>query len=304
MKSVYNDPLYADVQKMMHKRLTEPRVKLGLHKRWNENFKQMKHLGFSIKLPVKLILILSISNLKGCESLLLYLLTILKGKVPINFHMKKNLLVLFALLVFNVLTFAQVKTVTGVVVETDKNDPVPGVTVVEEGNTNGGVITDFDGKYSISIKKGSFLVFSFVGMTPQKVKVGDDSVINVSLVPGVVALDEVVVIGYGSQSKTSITGAVSTVGNEVLLQSPVSNISNALVGRISGLLTMQKSGAPGEDATTLRIRGIGTFTGNADPLVMIDGVEAQNYNNLDPNEIENISILKDASATAVWHVVH
>lgn len=215
--------------------------------------------------------------------------------------MKKNLLILFVMLLYNVLTYAQVKTITGVVVEVEKDDPIPGVNVVEEGTTNG-IITDFNGKYSINAKKGSVLVFSFIGMTSKKVQIGDDSVINISLVPDVVALDEVVAIGYGSQTKASITGAISAVESNVLLQSPVSNISNALVGRVSGLLTIQESGAPGDDGTTLRIRGVGTFTGNTEPLVMIDGIETQNYNNLDPNEIENISILKDASATAVYGV--
>jgi len=117
-----------------------------------------------------------------------------------------------------------------------------------------------------------------------------------------IGLDEVVAVGYGVQKKATITGAIASVESAKLIQSPVTNLSNALNGRVSGLLTTQASGAPGQDQTTLRIRGVGTFSGATDPLIMVDGIEAQSYNNIDPNEIENISVLKDASATAVYGV--
>src|SRR5690606_38859997 len=115
-------------------------------------------------------------------------------------------------------------------------------------------------------------------------------------------LDEVVIVAFGTQKKATVTGAVASIETKDLLQSPQANISNALVGRMPGLLTKQTSGEPGHDQAEIRIRGASTFSGSLAPLIMIDGIESENYNNLDPNTIENISILKDASATAVYGV--
>jgi TonB-linked SusC/RagA family outer membrane protein len=192
----------------------------------------------------------------------------------------------------------------------DKGEALVGASVVLEGTTKG-VITDIDGNYSLEItaaeRKGN-LVFSFVGFEKQTLPIGKGKVFNVVLNEAG-ALGEVVVVAFATQKKATVTGAISSVSTKELTQSPVANISNSLVGRMAGLFAVQGSGEPGNDASTLRIRGVGTFAtapaGLPDPsapLIMVDGVEVSNYNNIDPNEIENLTILKDASATAVYGV--
>lgn len=191
--------------------------------------------------------------------------------------------------------------VTGTVTDS-KGMPLIGVTVVVKG-TNTGALTGVDGKFSLSLPPASqSLVFSFIGMQTVEVPITSESVYNVIMSEAITGLDEVVVIGYGTQKKATITGSVSAVQTQALIQSPQANIANALVGRMTGLLSVQREGQPGGDQATLRIRGAGTFAGSTDPLIMVDGVESLNYNNIDPNEIDNISILKDASATAVYGV--
>jgi TonB-linked SusC/RagA family outer membrane protein len=192
--------------------------------------------------------------------------------------------------------------ITGVVTDGNTREPLPGVNVVVEG-TIIGTTTDVTGKFSIDTRSPKVvLVFSFVGYTSQRIEVAGNLIIDVKLVPEVLGLEEVVVIGYGTQKKATVTGSISAVQTTALVQSPQANISNALVGRMTGLLSVQREGQPGGDQATLRIRGAGTFTGSTDPLVMVDGIESLNYNNIDPNEIDNITILKDASATAVYGV--
>lgn len=187
-------------------------------------------------------------------------------------------------------------------VKDEQSQPLPGVNVVVKGTTRG-TTTDSDGKYSLHVDDGAeILVFSFIGYLTQEVPIGNRDAIDVQLTPDVRELSEVVVVGFGEQKKATVTGAISSVGTKELVQSPQANISNALVGRMPGLLAVQRSGEPGNDQSILRIRGVGTFSGNQDPLVMVDGIETPNYNNIDPNEIESISILKDASATAVYGV--
>lgn len=193
-------------------------------------------------------------------------------------------------------------TVSGTVVDGVNNEPIPGVNVLLKGTTIG-VVTDVFGKYSINISGGNgVLVFSFVGYLTEEFEIVEAKTLDVKLVPDVKSLEEVVVVGFGRQKKVTVTGSVSNVTNETLVQTPVANISNALAGRATGVLAVQRSGAPGEDETNIRIRGVGTFAGSQDPLILVDGIETSNYNNIDPNEIESISILKDASSTAVYGV--
>ena len=183
----------------------------------------------------------------------------------------------------------------------DKTGPLPGISVKVKG-TSKIAVTDIDGKFSISAEPTETLAFTSVGYITKEVQNNNKTTINVFLEEDSQKLDELVVVGYGKQKKVSVTGAISTIDKTQLLQSPQANISNALVGRMPGLLSVQGSGQPGADGSTLRIRGIGTFSGNQDPLIMVDGIETDNYNNIDPNEIESVSILKDASATAVYGV--
>jgi TonB-linked SusC/RagA family outer membrane protein len=192
--------------------------------------------------------------------------------------------------------------VTGTVKD-EKGEPLVGASVVIKGTTKG-TVTDLDGNYRIELSaadmKGSLEV-SFVGYEKQIVPLSGKTNMDFVLKEEG-ALQAVVVVGFATQKRATVTGAIASIGTKDLLQSPVANLSNSLAGRMAGLFAVQGSGEPGNDASTLRIRGVGTFSGAADPLIMVDGIEVSNYNNLDPNEIENISILKDASATAVYGI--
>lgn len=169
--------------------------------------------------------------------------------------------------------------------------PLPGVSVVVKGST-GGTITNLDGKYSIAVQgKSDILVFSFIGFKTQETVVDGRTTINVTLEEETVGLDEVVVVGYGVQKKATLTGAVGNVTNEELIQRPVANTTGLLQGQVAGLITRQQSGLPGADGTELRIRNFG-----GSPLILIDGVVG-NLAQVDPNDIESISVLKDASAS-------
>ncbi|MDX9881381.1 MAG: TonB-dependent receptor [Prolixibacteraceae bacterium] len=193
------------------------------------------------------------------------------------------------------------KDLSGIV--TDKiGAPVPGVTVVVKGTTVG-TITNEEGRFKLSVPADAqMLVFSFVGLKTQEFPIGNNLNFRVALEEETVGLEEVVAVGYGVQKKASVTAAISTVGTKDLVQSPQANISNMLVGRLPGLFAVQASGQPGQGQSILRIRGTGTFTGDTAPLILVDGIERPDYDDIDPNEIESLSILKDASATAVYGV--
>ncbi len=187
-------------------------------------------------------------------------------------------------------------------VTNDRGEPLEGVTVAVNGLA-GTTVTGADGNYRLRLPPGAtVLVFSMIGHTSEERTVSESLVVNVILKELVSGLDEVVVVGFGQQRKATVTGAVSSIGTKELVQSPQANISNSLVGRLPGLLAVQRSGQPGEDQSTIRIRGVGTFSGSQEPLIMVDGIEGVNYNSIDPNEIESVTILKDASATAVYGV--
>jgi TonB-linked SusC/RagA family outer membrane protein len=178
--------------------------------------------------------------------------------------------------------------------------PMPGVNVVIKGTANG-TATDTDGKYRVTLPSANaVLLFSFIGYVTQEVAVGERTVINVSLVPDVSTLSEVVVVGYGTQTKASVTGAVSSVNSKEIAALPVPSVSAALQGRVAGVL-VTNNGGPGTNAI-VRIRGIGSITQNADPLYVVDGFPAPNFNlnSVDTKDIESVEILKDAAATAVY----
>jgi len=191
------------------------------------------------------------------------------------------------------------QTVSGKVTDADTHEELIGVTVMVKG-TNIGVITDINGMYKISASKGNTLVFSYVGKENVEIVV-TSAVHDVALKDKTVSIDEVVVVGYGSQKKESVVGAISNVkGDEIARISGVTNVSNALSGIVPGLTTLNYSGKPGQDEAQLLIRAKSTWNG-MEPLILVDGIE-RDMNNLDANEIESISILKDASATAVFGV--
>ena len=180
-------------------------------------------------------------------------------------------------------------TVTGIVTDKD-NNPLIGVNILEEGTSNGAV-TDIDGSYSVTVSEGASLTFSYTGFQSQTIEIGNQTTLNVTLSEGAI-LDEVVVIGYGSQKKESLTGSVSTIKSRELTVAPVASTSSLLAGRFPGVVTNQLSGLPGNDETTIRIRG---FAG--EPLILIDGVQMTGgLDRIDPNDIESMTVLKDASA--------
>ena len=193
------------------------------------------------------------------------------------------------------------KKISGVVKD-DTGEPIVGASVMVKG-TNQGTITNMDGEFVLDVPANATLSVSYIGFAPQELSVKNTNHLSITMAEDAAKkLNEVVVVGYGTQKKASVTGAISSVTTKDLVQTPQANISNMLVGKMPGLIAMQRSGAPGEDGSTLLIRGVSTFTDNTAPLVMIDGVERDNYNGIDPNEIESVSILKDASATAIYGV--
>jgi TonB-linked SusC/RagA family outer membrane protein len=175
-------------------------------------------------------------------------------------------------------------------------------------NSNIGTQTDIDGRFSIAARKGETLVFSFIGYKNKEIVVGTNTIINLSLIPVTDSLSDVVVLAFGTQKKINMTGAVNTISANDVVSSPVANITNALVGNSPGITGMQQGGEPGRNATNIYIRGVSTFSGSTNPLIVIDGVEQpaeQPYaqlNAMDANEIESISVLKDASSTAVYGI--
>lgn len=194
-------------------------------------------------------------------------------------------------------THAQTKEVSGVVTSGEDNLPLPGVSILVKGTTSG-TVTDVDGKFRISVNSDqSVLVFSFIGFQTQEVVVGAQSQLNVTLGPDMKSLEEVIVVGYGEQKKETITGSVATVKGAELAKSPAVNLSNSIAGRMPGVVAVNRSGEPGYDGSAIRIRGSNTL-GNNDALIVIDGIPARagGIDRLNPNDIESISVLKDASA--------
>ena len=192
----------------------------------------------------------------------------------------------------------QKELVTGTVVDKD-GFPLVGVNIMD--SPVNGTVTDIDGNFSIQVSPSSKLSISYIGYVTQTVEVKRQKHLQIVLLENSELLEEVVVVGYGSQKKVSVTGAVASVQTKELKQSSSANLSNALAGRLPGLTAIQTSGQPGKDDVTLYLRGASTTNG-ASPLIMIDGVPRDNISSLDPNEIASVSILKDASATAVFGV--
>ncbi len=188
--------------------------------------------------------------------------------------------------------------ITGKIVD-ENGIGLPGASVVVKGTTTG-TTTDIDGNYKLNVPDGSVLLVSYVGYVNKEIEVAGRTVIDVQMTLDAEQLDEIVVVGYGTQKKANVTGAIVDIDSKELNQSSVANLSNALVGRLPGLIATQRSGQPGANASTLLIRGIST-TGNSSPLVIVDGVQ-RDFSQLNPNEIESITILKDASAAAIYGV--
>ena len=193
--------------------------------------------------------------------------------------------------------FAQQKSISGTVTEID-NVALPGVTVMIKG-TSLGTLTNSNGEFTINVpESGAVLVVSFIGYETQEVTVNASSIYSIKLSQSTTALEEVVVVGYGTQKKESVVGAITQVGSASLQKTAAVNVTNAIAGKLSGIFTNQRRGEPGLNQSEIIVRGLSSWNGSQ-PLTLVDGVE-RDFSNIDPNEIENISVLKDASATAVF----
>src|SRR5690606_273432 len=185
--------------------------------------------------------------------------------------------------------------VSGSVVD-DKGEIIPGANILEKGTTNG-TTTDSNGKYSLQVDENAILVFSFIGYTTQEVPLNGRQILDVTLLADVKSLEEVVEVGDGAQKKVTVSGSVVAVGGAELAKSPAVDLSNSFAGRLAGVVAVQSSGEPGNDQSTIRIRGVNSI-GRTDPLIVIDGIPEREggLNRLNPQEVESISVLKDASA--------
>ena len=199
----------------------------------------------------------------------------------------KKIIFLFFCTLFTIGVYSQEVALTGVVTSADDGQPLPGVTVVVKGTTNG-TITNFDGIYKLTVPSDALLQFSFIGLKSQEILVNGRSEINVVLETETLGLDEVVVIGYGTQKKEDVTGAVSMVNAETIENMKPVKVEQALQGTMAGVNVTTQSGAPGA-GLDIRIRGIST-NGDASPVAIIDGYQGD-LNTLNPNDIETITVL-------------
>ncbi len=218
----------------------------------------------------------------------------------------KIVLFLVALLTFS-MGYSQQKTITGKVTDAESGEPLPGVTIVVKGTTNG-TITNFDGNFNLNAEAGQTLTFSFIGYTAQEMLVGSSNVIDLEMVQSMENLDEVVVIGYGQVKKQDATGSVAAVSSDDFNMGAITSPQELVVGKIAGVQITNGGGAPGA-GSTIRIRGGSSLSASNDPLFVIDGVPVDNdgisgmrnpLNTIHPSDIETFTVLKDASATAIY----
>jgi len=175
---------------------------------------------------------------------------------------------------------------------------IPGVNIIVDG-TSDGQITDFDGNFSITASSGDTLIISYVGFITQRITLGTETRVSVKLLEDIQALEDVVVIGYGTAKKSDLTGSVSQVSAKSFENQPLARLEEALQGRAAGVTVARANGAPGS-AIKVRVRGVNSINGNNDPLVVIDGFIGGDLSTLNPNDIASIDVLKDASATAIY----
>ncbi|WP_455584049.1 SusC/RagA family TonB-linked outer membrane protein [Bacteroides sp.] len=214
----------------------------------------------------------------------------------------KKIISIVTMLLVPLMLMAQV-SLSGVVKDAKSGEPLIGVSILIEG-TSSGTVTDFDGKFKLSVPNGDVkLTVSYIGYRTETVATKGQRSIIISLSEDTQTLDEVVVVGYGVQKKETLVGSISTVKSDALVSVPASNLTQTLAGKASGLAIVQSSGEIGRDEAQIFIRGKATFESNsAQPLIIVDGVIQESFAQIDPNEVESINILKDASATAVYGV--
>lgn len=209
---------------------------------------------------------------------------------------------LFAICLLRLLNIeAQELTVTGKVIDSEGLEVIGG-NISIKGSAGVGTITNIDGVYTLKVNDASkdVLIFSYIGMKTQEVAVKGQKQINVTLLPDNQVLDEVVVVGYGTSKRSDLTGSVVSIKSDELMQTPTSDVAQALAGRIAGVQVTQSEGAPGA-SVSIRVRGGISITQSNEPLYVIDGFPSEDgMSNIDPSEIETIDILKDASSTAIY----
>jgi TonB-linked SusC/RagA family outer membrane protein len=227
-----------------------------------------------------------------------------KKSISLNrdtWHLWRKALCLLCILSCCSLAALAQKRVTGTVIDAG-GEAVIGANVVEKGlESTNGTITDANGRFTLTVRNDATLHVSYIGYITQDVKTGNQTALTITLLEDTQDLEEVVVVAYGVQKKASVTAAISSVDTRELKQSPNANLSVALAGRLPGLTALQSSGQPGNDDVRLYLRGLGTLN-DSSPLILIDGIPRDNISQLDPNEVASVSILKDASATAVFGV--
>lgn len=221
-----------------------------------------------------------------------------------NNRCKQRISMLFLVLCSFLYSYGQGKLVQGKVIDGSLKEPIIGATVQVKGNVGTGTITDIDGNFKIQVNdtKKAVLIVSFIGYETAEVPLNGKTSVNVTLSESANELEEVTIVAYGTQKKQTLTGAISSVSTDALTSSPNASIANSLAGKITGLSSVQMSGQPGAEDPKIFVRGVGSLTeGGASPLILVDGVERAFFQ-MDPNEIENVTVLKDASATAVFGV--
>lgn len=213
--------------------------------------------------------------------------------------MKRYLLMFGAISLMGQQIIAQEKVISGIVVSSEDGMPMTGVAIMDKQNSNG-VMTDMDGKFTIQVSpKTKSLNVSYLGYKAVDVRI-DGSTMKITMEPDLVALDEVMVVAYGTGKKSSFTGSATVVKSEALEKIKASNVTQALQGQSSGVQVLNSTGEPGEDATIM-IRGIGSMNASSSPLYVVDGTAYDGYlNAINPADIESMTVLKDASATALY----
>ncbi|MDF3076812.1 MAG: hypothetical protein K0S09_701 [Sphingobacteriaceae bacterium] len=202
-----------------------------------------------------------------------------------------------------VIAQAQTRVVTGVV--KDDQGTLPGITILEKSTPTNGVVTDVEGKFRITLHGNSnVIIVKSLGYVTKEVNVAGKQNVSVTLAMDARGLEDVVVVGYGTQKKIDVTGSISTVTRNDIQQTPSASIQNALTGKLPGFFSQQRSGRPGDDGAEFFVRGISTFGPAQTPLILVDDIEFSydDFSNIDPNEVQSLSILKDAAATAVYGV--
>lgn len=220
-------------------------------------------------------------------------------KTNIGYSISGDKLLLFDRKIGNTKDPIKKVKVRGQVTDQVTAEPMVGVSILVKGGKEG-TITDIDGNYSIEVVPDQTLVFSFIGYKTKEVQVGSKTEISVHLAENTQMLNDVVVVGYGVQKKVNLTGAVSAVKGDELASRPITNVGSGLQGMLPGVSIVQPSGQPGNDKMSIVIRGISTLNSKTDPLILIDGIAGGDLNMLNPDDIENVSVLKDAASSAIY----